>query len=45
MNALIRMAQYIDHNPQEKPFQEPVKEAVWPSTGTYDMKHLTYRYR
>lgn len=46
MNAVIRLLDYIDHNPSEKDFKEPKPpKKKWPKKGKYIMENLTYRYR
>lgn len=46
MNAVIRLLDYIDHNPREKDFDEPLPPSEdWPTSGKYAIKDITYRYR
>ena len=55
MNALQRMIQYIDYNPQEKDWdtcenlseqqQKEVAEKRWPHSGNFEVQNITYQYR
>lgn len=45
MNAVIRLLDYIDHNPSEKDFEEPKPAVDWPTEGKFAVRNITYRYR
>lgn len=45
MNAVIRMLQYIEKNPQENSWREKKAPENWPSQGVYSLKNITYKYR
>ncbi|KAL4488821.1 hypothetical protein ABPG72_016474 [Tetrahymena utriculariae] len=45
MNAVLRMLQYIEKNPQENDWrsQKPIEK--WPQQGQYKLDNITYKYR
>ncbi|KAL4440937.1 hypothetical protein ABPG74_009350 [Tetrahymena malaccensis] len=45
MNAVVRMLQYIEKNPQENDWrsQKPIEK--WPQQGQYQVDKITYKYR
>jgi|JI6StandDraft_1071083.scaffolds.fasta_scaffold20318_5 ABC-type multidrug transport system fused ATPase/permease subunit len=45
MNAVLRLLDYIDHNPSEKEFEEPKPPVEWPTDGKFKLDSITYRYR
>lgn len=45
MNAVIRVLQYIDNNPQEAEWNAPKAPEKWPVQADYDIKNISYKYR
>jgi ABC-type multidrug transport system fused ATPase/permease subunit len=46
MNAVIRLLDYIDNNPKEAEFNEPLPPSdKWPTDGEFQVDKVTYRYR
>lgn len=46
MNAVVRLYDYIDHNPKEKDFNDPPPKAEqWPKHGVYQIDKISYKYR
>lgn len=46
MNAAVRLYDYIDNNPAEKDFDEPIpSKNPWPDHGVYKVKDISYKYR
>lgn len=45
MNAVVRMMQYIENNPEEKSWREKKAPKNWPESGKYELKNITYKYR
>jgi ABC-type multidrug transport system fused ATPase/permease subunit len=45
MNAVVRILDYTDNNPQEADFMVPTPPPSWPSTGSISAENISFRYR